>query len=468
MKRRRKTGISRKGRFNECPAAQKIQDVNALEQINYNAAGLDIGDAEIYAAVPEGRDKDSVRVFKTFTEDLHLLVDWLQHCCVTTVAMESTGIYWLPIYEMLEARGFEVYLVNARHIKNVTGKKTDIEDCQWIQQLHTYGLLSASFRPAEEICALRTLVRHRANLITMCSTQVQHMQKALQLMNLKLTNVISDITGLTGMRIIRDIVKGQRDAHHLAAHRDERCAKSEKEIRKSLEGNYKPEHLFALKQALQAYDFYQQQISDCDVEIEKLYQIFEPQIDIKSHPLPKSRRKPRRPKGSEPCFNLRQHLYQLSGVDLTQIEGVNVLNAQAILSEIGTDMSKWPTVKHFTSWLGLCPNNQVTGGKVMQRQTQKNNNRAARALRLAAQGVSTSKGALGGYYRRQRARLGPAQAITAIAHKLARIIYAMLRNRTPYCEPASGYYEEQARQRAVKNLKRKAVQLGFHLVEQAA
>ena len=382
--------------------------------------------------------------------------------------MGSTGIYWIPIYEILEARGFKVYLVNARHIKNVTGKKTDIEDCQWIQQLHTYGLLSASFRPVEKICALRSLVRHRANLIAVCSTQVQHMQKALQLMNLKLTNVISDITGLTGMRIIRDIVKGQRDAHQLAAHRDERCAKSEEEIRKSLEGNYKPEHLFALKQALQAYDFYQKQISDCDVEIEKLYQTFEPQIDITAQPFPESQRKPRRPKGNEPCFNLRQHLYQLSGVDLTQIEGINVLSAQAILSEIGTDMSKWPSVKHFTSWLGLCPNNQITGGKVMHSQTQKNNNRAARALRLAAQGVSTSKGALGGYYRRQRARLGPAQAVTATAHKLARIIYAMVKNQTAYRDPGSGYYEEQARERAVKNLRRRANQLGLRLVEQAA
>ena len=287
-------------------------------------------------------------------------------------------------------------------------------------------------------------------------------------MNLKLTNVISDITGLTGMRIIRDIVKGQRDAHQLAAHRDERCAKSEEEIRKSLEGNYKPEHLFALKQALQAYDFYQKQISDCDVEIEKLYQTFEPQIDITAQPLPESQRKPRRPKGNEPCFNLRQHLYQLSGVDLTQIEGINVLSAQAILSEIGTDMSKWPSVKHFTSWLGLCPNNQITGGKVMHSQTQKNNNRAARALRLAAQGVSTSKGALGGYYRRQRARLGPAQAVTATAHKLARIIYAMVKNQIAYHDPGSGYYEEQARERAVKNLRRRANQLGLRLVEQAA
>ena len=468
MKKRRKPGVSRNKRLKQQPVTPEVQEVNAFDQINHSAAGLDIGDAEIYAAVPEGRDKSSVRVFKTFTEDLNLLADWLEHCAVTTVAMESTGIYWIPIYEILETRGFEVYLVNARHIKNVTGKKTDIEDCQWIQQLHTYGLLSASFRPAEEICALRTLVRQRANLIAMCSAQVQHMQKALELMNLKLTNVISDITGLTGMRIIRDIVNGERDACQLAAHRDERCAKSEQEIRKSLEGNYKPEHLFALKQALQAYDFYQEQISDCDVEIGKLYETFEPQIDIKAQPLPESRRKPRRPKGNEPCFNLRQHLYELTGVDLTQIEGINVLSAQAILSEIGTDMSKWPTVKHFTSWLGLCPNNQITGGKVMRSRTEKNNNRAARALRLAAQGVSNSKSALGGYYRRQRARLGPAQAVTATAHKLARIIYAMVKNRTAYHDPGASYYEEQAREKAIKKLKSRANQLGFNLIEQAA
>ena len=468
MKKRSKPGISRRRRFKQRTATQEVQEIEGFEEINFNAAGLDIGDAEIYAAVPKGRDKSSVRVFKTFTADLHDLADWLQHCGVTTVAMESTGIYWIPIYEILEARGVEVYLVNARHIKNVSGKKTDIEDCQWIQRLHTYGLLSTSFRPPEEICALRSLVRHRSNLVALCSTQVQHMQKALELMNVKLTNVISDITGLTGMRIIRDIVNGQRDAQQLAAHRDERCAKSEMEIRKSLEGNYKSEHLFALKQALQAYDFYQTQIHDCDVEIEKLYQTFEPRIDIDARPLPKSQRKPRRPKGNEPCFNLRQHLYELAGVDLTQIGGINVLTAQAILGEIGTDMSKWPTVKHFTSWLGLSPNNQITGGKVMRSTTQKNNNRAARALRLAAQSVSRSKSALGGYYRRQRARLGPASAVTATAHKLARIVYAMMKNQTAYQDPGSGYYEEQARQRVVKNLKRKANQLGLNLVEQAA
>jgi len=251
------------------PDLQHIPELEVLKQINLNAAGLDIGDDEIYAAVPEGRDTVSVKVFPTFTADLYRLADWLQACGVTTVAMESTGVYWIPIYEILEERGFEVYLVNARHLKNVTGKKTDILDCQWIQQLHTYGLLRASFRPPEDICALRALARHRDNLIASCSREIQHMQKALQQMNVKLTNVISDITGETGQAILRDIVAGERDPHRLARHRNAHCAHSEDEIAQALLGHYKPEHVFALKQALEAHDFYQRQIQVCDAELEK-------------------------------------------------------------------------------------------------------------------------------------------------------------------------------------------------------
>ena len=285
-----------------------IPKVEALEQININAAGLDIGDDEIYAAVPEGRDEESVRVFGTFTVDLNTLADWLEECKVTTVAMESTGIYWIPTYEILEERGFQVYLVNAKHVKNVTGKKTDILDSQWIQQLHTYGLLQPSFRPPEDIAALRSLVRHRANLIRSATAEIQHMQKALQLMNLKLTNVVSDITGLTGMCIIRDIVSGVHDPEVLAKHRDPRCAKSHDEIAMSLQGNYKAEHLFALKQSLEAYDFYQRQIQQCDEQIEGVYNAFEPQVDIDEKPLPASRKRRRKPKDNEPDFDLRLYL----------------------------------------------------------------------------------------------------------------------------------------------------------------
>lgn len=447
---------------------QDIPKVDVLKQININAAGLDIGDDEIYAAVPEGRDKESVRVFGTFTAHLHELADWLEACEVTTVAMESTGIYWIPTYEILEEHGFEVYLVNASHIKNVTGKKTDILDCQWIQQLHTYGLLRASFRPPEDIAALRSLIRHRGNLIRSVSAEIQHMQKALQLMNLKLTNVVSDITGLTGMCIIRDIVSGVHDPEALARHRDSRCAKGIDEITLSLQGNYKAEHVFELKQSLEAYDFYQGQIQRCDEQIKGIYNAFQPQVDINEKPLPSSRKKRRKPKDNEPNFDLRSYLYQMAGVDLTEIDGINVLTAQVVLSEIGTDMSKWETVKHFTSWLGLCPHNDKTGGKVIRTRTHKNQNRAAAALRMAASALSHSHSALGGYYRRMRAKLGSPEAVTATAHKLARIIYAMLKNQTEYQDPGEGYYEEQARQRAIKNLKHKANQLGFHLIEGTA
>lgn len=453
----------------QAPAVEgNIPPLEALKQINLNAAGLDIGDDEIYTAVPEGRADPSVRVFPTFTRDLYALADWLQACGVQTVAMESTGVYWIPIYDLLEAKGFRVYLVNARHLKQVPGRKTDILDCQWIQQLHTYGLLRASFRPPEDIRALRALARHRDNLIESCTREIQHMQKALQQMNLKLTNVISDITGVTGLLILRDIVAGERDPHKLAAHRNPHCAKSEDEIAKSLEGNYQAEHVFALGQALEAYDFFQQQLKACDAEIEQRYAAFTPQVDLAAQPLPPAKRPPRKSGGNAPAFDLRLYLYQMAGVDLTQIDGINALTAHKVLSEIGVDMSPWPTVKHFTSWLSVCPHNDKTGGKVIRSRTLKSQNRAAAALRMAAQSLLHSDSALGSYCRHMCAKLGKAEGITATAHKLARIIYAMLKNHTEYRDPGTGYYEGQARERAVKNLKRKAKELGFEVVPRPA
>lgn len=440
---------------------QDIPKLDALKQINLNAAGLDIGDAEIYAAVPEGRDERSVRVFKTFTIDLYTLADWLQACGVDTVAMESTGVYWIPIYNILEERGFEVYLVNAHQVKSVTGRKTDILDCQWLQQLHTYGLLQASFRPDEDTRALRSLVRHRENLLKSCTREIQHMQKALQQMNLKLTNVVSDITGVTGMRIIRDIVSGQHNPLILAQHRDYRCANSEDEIAKSLHGDYKSEHLFALNQALQAYDFFQHQISDCDTELQQRYAAFEPKIDPDQKPL---KPPPRQSGKNYPAFDLHLQLYQITGVDLTQIEGVNTLTVQTLISEIGTDMSKFPSLKHFTSWLGLCPHNDKTGGKIIKVSTKKTQNRAAAALRMAAQTLTHSKGPLGSFHRRMRSKLGKPEAVTASAHKLARIIYSMLKHQTEYIAPDPELYDQQARQRAIKSLKRKAKSLGLQVV----
>jgi transposase len=416
--------------------SKQIVDFDSLEQINLNAAGLDIGALEIYVCVPRDRDDRPVQVFKSFTSDLHRLADWLQECGVDTVAMESTGIYWIPLYEILEERGFEVNLVNARQIKNVPGKKTDVLDCQWIQQLHTYGLLRASFRPQEDISVLRSLRRHRDNLFQSRSRHIQHMQKALTLMNVRLTNVVSDITGLTGMKIIRSILGGERDPLKLAEHRHHLCAHSEEEIVQSLVGNYRPEHLFALKQAVDAYDFYNRQIAECDEEIERNYSVIKPKIDERENPLPPSKKSnPSARSANEPSFDLRTYLYRLAGVDLTVIDGINTLTAQTVLTEVGADMSPWPTEKHFTSWLGLCPHNDKSGGRVLKRGTKKTKNRVNTALRMAAQSLHHSNSVLGEFYRRMRAKHGSPSAIVATAHKLARIIYHMLKYQEDYKEP---------------------------------
>ncbi len=441
-----------------------VPELDSLEQINLNAAGLDIGAAEIWACVPEGRDESSVRVFETYTVDLHRLADWLAYCGVETVAMESTGVYWIPVYEILEARGFEVYLVNARHVKNVSGRKSDVLDCQWIQQLHTYGLLNASFRPEADMCALRAYIRHRDNLIRYRSAHIQHMQKALQQMNVQLTNVISDITGTTGMQIIRAIVAGERDPLKLARFRDGRCKSSEAEIAKALTGHYRAEHLFALQQALELYDFYHHQIKACDREIEQKYAAFEPVIDLKAQPLPPAPQSRKRARAYQADFDLRTYLYQMCGVDLTRIDGLDALTVQQVMAETGLDMSPWPTVKHFASWLGLAPNNAVSGGKVLRRATQKSKNRAAQAFRTAARSVSRSQSALGAFYRRMRAKHGGPKAITATAHKIARIFYFMLKYRQAYRDPGQDYYEHKYQERVIKNLKRKAQQFGMDLV----
>lgn len=442
-------------------AAPKLE---SLQQINLNAAGLDVGASEIYVCVPEGRSESSVRVFSSFTADLQALADWLSHCQVTTVALESTGVYWIPIFQILETRGFDVYLVNAHYIKNVTGKKTDILDCQWIQQLLTYGLLHKSFRPDDATCVLRALVRHREMLLRYRASHIQHMQKALQQMNLKLTNVLSDVTGQTGLRIIRDILAGVRDPQQLAKHRDHRCRKSETEIAKSLEGDYRAEHLFALQQSVELYDIYTEKLSACDAEIELQLANFSPRIDLATHPLPPATRPPAiRPK-NDPPTDLRPALYQLAGVDLTQIDGLSILSIQTILAEIGTDMSKWKTVKHFTSWLGLSPQNQKTGGRVIRTRTKKTNNRANLAFRQAAATLGRSQSALGVFYRRMKVKLGTPKAVVATAHKLARMVYHLLKYQVPFSALPPEQEDARYRERALRNLQRKAVKLGARLV----
>jgi len=445
--------------MNKQQPKQKVE-MNALEQININAAGIDVGSEEMYVAVPPGRDAESVRCFPAFTVDLQKLADWLISCGIDTVAMESTGVYWIPLFEILEKRGIQVYLVNARNLKNVSGRKTDVLDCQWIQQLHTYGLLQPSFRPPEEIVAIRTIVRQRDMLVEYRSAHIQHMQKALTQMNLRLPNVLSDITGVTGLKIIRAIVAGERNPKVLAEFRDGRCKKSEEEIVKSLEGHYKREQVFALTQALELYDFYDKQIQACNCELEVMYKEFNPPQDPGTPPPTPTQGKPCRSKSS---LELATALYRMTGVDLTQIDGVNALTIQKVLSETGTDMSKWPTVKNFVSWLRLCPNNKITGGKVIRTGVLPTQNRANTALRIAASSLKHSDSALGAYFRRMRARIGAPAAITATAHKLARIIYFMLRDHKPYHDCGSDYFEEQQRAIAIRNLSRKAAKLGLRL-----
>lgn len=438
--------------------------VDVLAQVQPDAAALDIGAAEIYACVPADRDKQPVRVFATFTRDLYALADWFTACGIRTVAMESTGVYWIPVYEILEERGFEVYLVNARHLKNVPGKKSDVLDCQWLQQLHTYGLLQRSFRPVDQIVALRTLVRHRQTLIRYRSAHLQHIQKALLQMNVQLTQVVSDITGETGMRIIRAIVAGERNPQVLARMRDAKCKHSEAEIAAALQGNYRFEHLFVLQQALEQYDFYDRQIRECDAQLEALYEALPPadpsEGDVPPPPNPQQGKR----RKNQAYFDLRGALYRLVGVDLAAIDGVDALTAQTVLSEVGLDMERWPTVKHFTSWLGLAPRDKKSGGKVLSSRTPKTQNRANTALRVAAQSLHRSHSALGGFFRRMKAKHGAAKATVATAHKLARIIYHMVKNRQPYIDPGEEHYEQQYRERVVRNLQRKAATLGLELV----
>jgi transposase len=439
-----------------------IHPFNALKQINLNAAGIDIGAEEVYVAVPPDRDPQSVRRFGTFTADFVALVEWLKQCRIETVAMEATGVYWIALYDILEAQGLEVCLVNARHLKNVRGRKTDVVDCQWIQQLHTYGLLNASFRPPAQITALRSLVRHREMLVEYRSAHIQHMQKALIQMNLRLTNVLSDITGVSGMRIIRAILAGEHNPQVLSSLRDERCAKSEAEIAKALEGHYQPEHLFALKQAVELFDVYEQKVADCDAELERMYKSLDPAPHPPAGGVPTKRPSKSRRK-NQAHFDLTAALHRVTGLNLTDIDGVDALTVQKVISEIGTDMSPWPTEKHFAAWLHLCPNNQVTGGKIKRRRVQRTQNRVSTALRVAAASLHHSESALGAFYRRIQARSGSPAAITATAHKLARIIYAMLKNNTPYQDEGVQSYELRYRERVIRNLNRQAYRFGYHL-----
>jgi transposase len=440
---------------------KKDPSCEPLRIVHPDAGGIDIGSRQHYVAVPPDRDPEPVRCFGCLTPDLQALARWLRACGVTTVAMESTGVYWIPVMQVLEEHGIEGYLVDARQAKNLPGRKTDVKDCQWLQQLHVHGMLTRAFRPADAICVLRSYWRHRQGLVEMASMQIQLMQKSLEQMNLQLHKVLSDITGVTGMRIVRAILSGERNPVVLAQMRHPLVKNSEDTIAKALTGDWRAEHVFTLRQAVELYDVYQQKIEACDREIDQYMQSLEARGDPKDLE-PRGRGTRRK---NQVHFDLRGQLHRLTGVDLTHIDAIQAMTAQAVISECGIDMSRFATAKHYCSWLALCPNHQITGGKIRRRRTRKVRNRAAQALRLAAQSLHHSKTALGAYYRRMRGRLGPAKAITATAHKLAILIYRMLKYGMKYVDQGQQAYEKQYQQRTLQTLTKRAKQMGYAMVD---
>jgi transposase len=442
----------------------KIQIDEQWQAINPHAAGIDIGAKEHWVCVPPGSAEINVRPFGTCTADLNALADWLQECGVTSVAMESTGVYWIPVFQILEARGFALTLANARQTKNVAGRKSDIQDCQWIQRLHTYGLLQGSFRPKDAYCTLRTYLRYRDELIAARSTQCQHMQKALQQMNVQLTQVLSDVTGVSGLAIIGAILEGQRDPVQLSKLVDVRVRAKPAAIQKALVGDYRPEHLFVLRQAFELFHTYEAKIDACNQQIVVETAKLPERVDAKLKPLP-----PRKEGRSKCHFKLmgedmRPWLYAKFGVDLTAIEGIGITTALVMLTEVGPDLSKFPTEKHFCSWLGLCPDNRISGGKVLSSRTRRVVNRLSDALRMSAYALEHSQSALGGFHRRMKARLGAPEAITATAHKLARIIYRLIKHGENYVRIGMEEYEHKFQAGKLKALKRQAKLMGFDLI----
>jgi transposase len=433
--------------------------IGDLAVVNPDAAGIDAGSASHLVSVREDRSDAPVRTFGTFTEDLNDLARWLVSCGVKTVAIEATGVYWVPLYEILEAHGLHPRLVDSRSIGRKT-KKTDVLDCQWIRQLHMYGLLDGAFRPSADLLPLRALSRQRDMLIRYAADHIRHMQKALDLMNVKLHLIVSDVVGVTGLRIIRAILGGMRKAEDLAALRERSCRASEEEFVKALTGNFVEEHLFALRQALDLFEFYEKKIMECDVKCEEALQAFA-KVAAREN-LPHKTRKRRRK--NQRHFDARALLYEITGIDLTAVAGLEASSLLTITSEVGFDMTQWSSAKAFAAWLALCPNNRITGGKPIRKRNQVlHPNRAALAFRLAAQTLERSQTALGAFFRRVQSRLGRQGAIKATAHKLAIIFYSMLKYKTAYRDPGINYYEERYRQRLLKSLKKKAATLGFTL-----
>ena len=446
--------------------ARRLQSEDpGLEVVHPNAAGIDVGNSAHYVAVRPDRDVEPIRRFECFTADLYRMADWLRSSGVKTVAMQSTGVYWIPLYEILEERGFEVFLVNARHTKNLPGRKSDVQESQWLLKLHTYGLLSNSFQPPAEIRMLRTYWRQRGTHVTGAATCIQRMQKALTQMNIQLANVISDISGLTGQAIIRSIVAGERDSQKLATLCHPRIHASQEEVAKSLEGNWRPELLFVLQQEIEMYDVYQRRVTECDEQLQKHLATFTDTVSVRVLNKPKTKKAAAK---NAPRFNLSSELERITGVDLTRIDGIDVMVSQTILSEVGLDMSRWKTEAHFASWLGLCPDNRVSGDKVLGKGTRRVVNRAATALRQAANTLIRSRSYLGAQYRRLRTKLGAPKAITAMAHRLARLVYRMLKYGQTYVDKGTEYYEERLRQQQIQSLRKRAAKLGLHVMETQA
>ncbi|MGB7791667.1 MAG: IS110 family transposase [Terrimicrobiaceae bacterium] len=438
---------------------RKTKKQKSVPFIEPDAAGIDIGATEIYVAVPEERDNRPVRKFATFTEDLHALADWLIACAIKTVAIESTGVYWIALFQILECRGLEVCLVNARHVKGVPGRKTDIQDCQWLQYLHTVGLLRGSFRPAEAVCAVRSILRHRDTLLQSASSQVLLMQKALTQMNLQLHNVISDITGVSGLAIIDAILLGEREPSKLAGLCDARIKASRQVVAKSLVGDYRPEHLFCLQQALASYRHFQNLIAACDEHIEAMLACFDSHEQCAEAPSTKYKAQ-----GNQPAFDVPSEMHRILGVDLTGIPGMSAQGVLSFFCEVGPQITRFPSSRHFASWLGLCPDNRISGGKILSSKTRNVRCRLANALRMAATTLYRSHSSLGDYFRRLRAKLGSPSAITAAAHKLARILFAMLRDRRSFDPQLLGILNEKHLRRRQNSLRKYAASLGFELV----
>lgn len=437
-----------------------------LEIVHPDAAGIDVGNASHFVSVPAGRDQKPVREFGSWTADLHKAAAWLKSCGIRTVAMQSTGVYWIALQEVLEQAGLEVFLVNAQGTKNLPGRKSDVQECQWLMKLHTYGLLRNSFRPPEQIRGVRTLWRQRSRLVEDAGSRVQQMQKALTTMNVQLANAISDISGVTGMAIVRAIVGGQRDPHALAKLRDGRIQASEEEIAHSLEGHWRDEVIFELQQVVAAYDFHQKQIVECDVAIETLMG------KLASHATQKQKeaegigenKAVRKPRKNQPGFDLRGELHRIFGVDLTKIDGIDVMTAQVILTELGPDLSGFPSEGDFSSWLELAPRNDITGGKTIRKKARKSKNRVANALRMAAECLCRSDSYLGARYRKLRGRMEGQSAVKAMARFLACLVYRLLTKGQEYVDQGAAHFERKRKERDMANLQRKATELGLRLV----